>query len=213
MTPRPPPKRMNGRACSLSPRPLRPNLSTPQRPTKQEERNSYSSVVSDAIRTGTRSQVGSPSCSSPPGRRHLTPHVFPAAKINMFLRERVIGRNKKKKNGTRDLETIGLSTIRQYLSAVISLFKEQQTMNMNSNPPPGEDLAVISLMRTAARNENARKRAEYVDRGVGTPRDGYLDFQALSQYFYSQNTELSLRNRWVLCFLGLLHPLTFRVNM
>ncbi len=94
------------------------------------------------------------------------------------------------------METIGLATVKQYHSGVISLFKEQQTMRINSHPHPGEDLAVVSLMKTVARNENARKRAEYVDRGTGTLRDGYHDFQALSEYFYLQNSELALRNRY-----------------
>jgi hypothetical protein len=55
-------------------------------------------------------------------------------------------------------------------------------------------------MRMTKRNEDSRKRAAGHDRGSGTIRDGYVsdeDFEQLSRYFYTKNTETGLRNRLV----------------
>ena len=53
------------------------------------------------------------------------------AKVNLFLTERVIGRLSRK--GKNKGKEVGIRTIDNYVSALVSLYNDQKSRNMNSN--------------------------------------------------------------------------------
>jgi hypothetical protein len=59
-----------------------------------------------------------------------------ADKINHFLREKVIGRKKRKKGGNVTDQTVGVATVKAYLAGVMDLYKQQVILRTNSNPNP-----------------------------------------------------------------------------
>jgi hypothetical protein len=117
-----------------------------------------------------------------------------AEKIHSFMKHNVINRMSKTNSNVR----IGYSTIRAYCSACIDLYKEQRSLNMNSNPHPKDHPALAALLESSRANENQKRRENFEDRGSGTIQDGYStirDLEQISDHFLSKNSTASLKYR------------------
>ena len=90
-------------------------------------------------------------------RRFLDSNTVTEAKLNFFIRECVLYRPTKK--GRNKGKSVGIKTIQNYISAVISLFNEQKAKNMNSNPHPRGPV-IKSLLETLCRQEHIGKKGE-----------------------------------------------------
>jgi hypothetical protein len=67
---------------------------------------------------------------------------------------------------------LGIESIQQYINAVIDLWSFQKTLGINSSGNPW-GYAVSALLEGRVRQENKRRRAEYLDGAAGTLQDGY----------------------------------------
>ena len=116
------------------------------------------------------------------------------AKVNLFLTERVIGRLSRK--GRNKGKEVGIRTIDNYVSALVSLYNEQKSRNMNSNDHPRGKL-VKQLLETISRKEHLRKKTSYVDRGIGTMLDTYTaeELEQMALFFLNKNSLAGLQNR------------------
>jgi hypothetical protein len=117
-------------------------------------------------------------------------------------------KGRAKKNGATG--TISSGTLRQYASAIKDLYCLQKDLGANSNPDP-RDSAVKALLKSYRSEEEDRRKAEYVDRGRGTVRDGFTDIDQLKSvilYLMQQNSIYGHRNRLIslashaCCFRG-----------
>ena len=115
-------------------------------------------------------------------------------KLVYFMSKAVLGRKhrkrgrKKPKHGSesessssddeQSKKEIGLSTVKQYVSAIVDLYAQQKLAGVNSHPHPrGEQ--VKRLLHTLSRERNAHRKRTYVDRGIGTLQDGYKNTDEL----------------------------------
>jgi hypothetical protein len=92
------------------------------------------------------------------------------AKVNLFLTECVIGRVSRK--GKNKGKEVGICTINNYVSALVSLYNEQKSRNMNCNDHLRGKL-VKQLLETISQKEHLRRKKSYVDHGIGTMLDTY----------------------------------------
>ena len=102
-------------------------------------------------------------------------------KVVWFLSECVLAREIRgsrytKRRATTDgipiQQTLGISAVKGYVTAIVDLWSFQKSKGMNTYPNPrGEALNGMLRMRT--RNEHKRRRLEFADRAAGTVQDGY----------------------------------------
>lgn len=64
------------------------------------------------------------------------------------------------------------STVRSYVSAIRDLWTFQTTLGLHDAPDPNSDL-ISGFVHSLTGKEHNRRREEYVDRGLGTMKDGY----------------------------------------
>ncbi|OWZ22006.1 hypothetical protein PHMEG_0003350 [Phytophthora megakarya] len=84
-------------------------------------------------------------------------------KLHLFLTERVVGRESKKKKGS----IIGGSTVCGYVNAIVDLYNQQVALRINSTEHPRSP-QVKQLIRNPR-----QQKPNYQDRGVGFLLDGY----------------------------------------
>lgn len=114
--------------------------------------------------------------------------------------------NRKAKRG-KD-KTVGVQTIRQYISAIKDLYTRQRAAGMNNHPDP-RGAVVKSVIKTAMHSEHHRQRKNMEDPGKGTMLDGYTtvsELAELASYFFNQNSPVGHRDRLnlMLCHAGML---------
>jgi len=68
------------------------------------------------------------------------------------------------------------NTVRGYVSAVKELWSYQTSQGLHNAPQP-KRIALKALKTSIVRGEHARRREEFIDRGISTFRDGYLASQ------------------------------------
>ena len=92
-------------------------------------------------------------------------------KVHSFLRCEVCGR-KRKNDGSK---AIGYSTVRQYGTACLDLYKQQKTLNMNANPHPWDfpSLNVLSILSSQMKVISTKKFLK-TEELVPLKRDTYL---------------------------------------
>ncbi|POM58877.1 Short-chain dehydrogenase [Phytophthora palmivora] len=118
-------------------------------------------------------------------------------KLVTFLKTHIIPRgNKRQKDQNGKGRPLSIASVEAYAKAVIDLYKLQQTLKTNSHPHP-RGKAYHDLFDTLKRKETERKRAQYVDRGLGTILDGYNveDMKQLSDFWLIDNNGDALRDR------------------
>ncbi|EDN05524.1 predicted protein [Histoplasma mississippiense (nom. inval.)] len=104
-------------------------------------------------------------------------------KLVWFLEEKVLcrplqgsvyksKRARTDRDGNTVLQTVGKSTVKLYVAAVVDLYRFQKSRGINSSDHPRGQL-VSAVLRTHETKESVRKRAQYVDRGANTLQDGY----------------------------------------
>ncbi|OJD18721.1 hypothetical protein AJ78_01258 [Emergomyces pasteurianus Ep9510] len=96
-------------------------------------------------------------------------------KLVRFLNEEVLHRpsrssHKSRRDGKYVIQTLGRSAVKQYIAAVVDLYKSQRSRGLNSSPHPRGSL-VTSILHSHDIKETIRKRMEY--RGANTQQDGY----------------------------------------
>ena len=92
---------------------------------------------------------------------------------------------------------IGFSTIEQYVSAIIQLFNDQCSLNLNiqNNHPRIPD--VKALLRNERRLDTKRRKNNHEDRAAGSILDGYSTTKELSDiidYFLTKDRHEHYRN-------------------
>ena len=121
-----------------------------------------------------------------------------ANKLNKFLKDKVLYRNRRTKSGKTLDSIIGKPTVKKYISGVIDLYKQQVAKGQNAHSHPGKHPVIVALKQACNRNQDARMVANNDDRHKGSLRDGYITpeaFEALSRYFFLKQNETGLRNR------------------
>ena len=103
-------------------------------------------------------------------------------KLLAFLEEFVIPRGNRK--GKQDAEgkhpKLSKNSIIAYASAIVDLYQDQvKTMNNPYPAPRGDNIK--SLIQNLTLTENDRHKAQFIDRGKGTAKDGYsqAEFEAI----------------------------------
>ncbi len=101
--------------------------------------------------------------------------------------------------------------MRSYVSAINELWAHQTSRGLHAAPRP-QGVALAALKQSLIRGQHARSRAELVDRGKGTIKDGYTAAQipdlthAAWAIRQSKSVESSLRT-WLDFLLGNRLPL------
>lgn len=93
--------------------------------------------------------------------------------------------------------TVGIRTYRQYVAAIVDLWAYQRAQGVNSHPNPGKGL-VAQLLKSLKKEEEGRKRNEFVDRGIGTFLDGYSSSEEMIKvcsFFMGRKPDVGLRDR------------------
>ena len=121
----------------------------------------------------------------------------------MFLHEQVIGRSRKKRKGNGDqvLQKVGKSSPRD-TSAIVDLWRQQASMKMNSHPNP-RDANVKLLLKNAESDTQQLRKANFVDRGIGTLLDGYTTTEQMAQLadvFWERTRDFGLNLRSLCAF-------------
>jgi hypothetical protein len=139
--------------------------------------------------------------------------IVTEAKLLLFLQQRVVGRQSRKRRRGSDSHIIGVKSILNAVSAIVDLWKQQSFMKvwkistcflvldpssqMNSNPNPRGAL-IKEYIKSLSSQENNRRRANYHDRGIGTFADGYLNLTELSLIsndFFNNGCAVGIRDR------------------
>ena len=100
----------------------------------------------------------------------------------------------EEKGKNENSKTIGYSTVRQYGTACIDLYKQQKSWNMNANPHPRDCPALNVLFNSVKLDESKKRQENFEDRGIGTIQDGYSSVEELTRianYFLSGNSSAS----------------------
>jgi hypothetical protein len=129
-------------------------------------------------------------------------------KLHLFLHQRVIGRDFKKSKGSdgRACRKVGKSTVLGYTAAIVDLWKQQTAMRVTSHPNP-RDSNVKRLLKNAEYETHQHRKANFVDRGIGTLVDGYTTTEQMvniAEVFWKRSRDFgqNLRN---LCAFFLSH--------
>lgn len=118
-------------------------------------------------------------------------------KLVWFLREYVLDREIRRSryqkerttaDGQRVRQTLGKSSVKLYVAAIVDLWSEQKTLGLNGHPNP-RGKAVQALIHNHARQEHIRKREQFQDRAAGTLLDGYDEDKMVDvvRYCWQQN--------------------------
>jgi hypothetical protein len=126
-------------------------------------------------------------------------------KLHLFLHEQVIGRSRKKRKGNGDqvLQNVGKSTVLGYTSAIVDLWRQQASMRMNSHPNP-RDANVKLLLKNTEYDTQQLRKANFVDRGIGTLLDGYTTTEQmakLADVFWTRTRDFGQNLRNLCAFL------------
>lgn len=95
-------------------------------------------------------------------------------------------------------QTLGISTGKAYVAAIVDLWSFQKSKGLNMHPNPRGE-ALNGVLRARGRSEHRRQRLEFADRAAGTLQDGYDEAKMLDavqfcwQQGRKQSTELLLR--------------------
>ncbi|KAH9133191.1 hypothetical protein AeRB84_020676, partial [Aphanomyces euteiches] len=112
-------------------------------------------------------------------------------KLHLFLCQCVVGRERKARCARGQKQVVGFSTLKQYVNAIVRLWRSQCQEKANSNVHPRTD-AVKELLKQAQYTEDERKKANFEDRGIGTPLDGYTtaeQMQKISNRFWNEKRD------------------------
>jgi hypothetical protein len=131
-----------------------------------------------------------------------TRYTVTEAKLHLFLEQCVIGRKRKKRWKTGD-EIVGQQTVSAYVAAIVDLYQQQKSANINSNDHP-RGRSIKSLIRNLSLKTEAIRKTNYVDRGKGTLLDvisSVEDLKQIASYFTGTNSKSDLRNKamFLLC--------------
>lgn len=92
--------------------------------------------------------------------------------INRQIRASRYQKDRTTADGESVKQTLGISSIRGYVAAIVDLWSFQKNYGENHHPSPrGNTLS--GLLASYTRRENARKRQQFIDRAAGTMQDGY----------------------------------------
>lgn len=92
--------------------------------------------------------------------------------INRQIRASRYQRDRTTTDGESIKQTIGISSIRGYVAAIVDLWSFQKNYGENHHPTP-RGATLSSLLASYARRETIRKRHQFTDRAAGTMQDGY----------------------------------------
>ncbi len=103
-------------------------------------------------------------------------------KLNFFLRNCVVP--KPKKGGRKDengnvIETRGLVCIRQYVTAIVDLWKHQVVVMDNKAPNPHGNVVKQYLASLETKTAKKEKRS-YAEKGKGIVTDGLLTLEEIA---------------------------------
>lgn len=106
--------------------------------------------------------------------------VVAEGKLLLFLQDEVMQREirtsrykrERKTDQGRVVQTLGFSACKSYVSSLVALYEYQRTIGFNQHPHPNTS-RVKALMRSRRTAEAARKKEQFIDRGVGTLLDSY----------------------------------------
>jgi Fic family protein len=125
-----------------------------------------------------------------------------------------------RKHGKGFGKPVGIQTVKQYVNAVISLYNFQVMMKQNSHPHPRDkyvlnklqivfnyeflNRAITSLLNNLESQTFSRKKALYLDRGIGTLQDGYITVEELKKIanYFMHKTKLSDICDWMAFLLS-----------
>ncbi|MGH7974213.1 MAG: hypothetical protein ACREBR_01710, partial [bacterium] len=122
-----------------------------------------------------------------------------ADKLMQFLRTVVIDRPSRR--GGNIGRPIGIGSVKQYIAAIVDLYNKQRGRNMNSHPNP-RNSDISQLLQALNREKHHHRRANYVDRGIGTLLDGVNSTEQWGKVydgFMEEGTGVALRNRLAVC--------------
>ncbi|KAG2212027.1 hypothetical protein INT45_010435, partial [Circinella minor] len=127
-----------------------------------------------------------------------TDDLVSEVKLLRFLKEEVetTGNQKKRRGNDGGAVTLQYESYSQCLKAIIDLWKDQKAAGKNDHPHPRGDK--LNTWRKAKQiSEKETRRANNVDRGIGTLEDGYNfeEMVAVSLYFFDRQSETEMRNR------------------
>jgi hypothetical protein len=100
-------------------------------------------------------------------------------------------------------DCVGLSTVKNAVSAVVDLWQKQHSMKMNNNHSPRGPL-VKKYLDFIKKSEYQKSRNEFKDRGVGTLADGYTtldEFSRLASSFFDESYQMDVGLRFRAMFL------------
>jgi hypothetical protein len=81
-------------------------------------------------------------------------------------------------------------SVRAYITAITDLWQQQRTLGMNNHPSPRENTA-REYVRTLQRQDAARSRSNYADKGQDTLLDGYSEpeLRTIAEKLWGQTAE------------------------
>ena len=118
-------------------------------------------------------------------------------KLVLYLTEVIIPRGNKKRRGESNAPIpLGKESILAHIKAIVDIWKNQTALKIHSHPHPRGGV-LRSLLDNLDRNEIARKREAFEDRGANTLNDGYKSSQLelVGRYFLLSDDPSDLRNR------------------
>ncbi|OWZ10648.1 hypothetical protein PHMEG_00016466 [Phytophthora megakarya] len=134
------------------------------------------------------------------GNKFCDGNTVTKGKLHLFLSERVVGREPKKKKGT----VMGGSTVCGYVNAIVDLYNQQVALRVNSNDHPRSP-QVKQLIRIV-QAQTAHTKKKYQDRGIGSLLDGChseMQFQQICDTFLELD-DLRGRAAFLISHYGLL---------
>ncbi|KAE8550455.1 hypothetical protein TMatcc_008489 [Talaromyces marneffei ATCC 18224] len=93
--------------------------------------------------------------------------------INRPIRPSRYSRNRMDNQGSAVVQTLGLPSVKAYASAIVDLWRFQQSLGTNPYPNPRGHL-VGAMIKNHQFNETQRKRTQFTDQGFNTLQDGYI---------------------------------------
>ncbi|KAG2211522.1 hypothetical protein INT45_009793 [Circinella minor] len=139
-----------------------------------------------------------------------TDDLVSEVKLLRFLKEEVetTGNQKKRRGNDGGAVTLQYESYLQCLKAIFDLWKDQKAAGKNEHPHPRGDK--LNTWRKAKQiSEKETRRANNVDRGIGTLEDRYNfeEMVAVSLYFFDRQSETEMHNRatFLLHHMMLLH--------
>jgi hypothetical protein len=89
-------------------------------------------------------------------------------------------------DGAPIVQTLGIAGVKNYVNSIVDHWSWQQALGVNSHKNPRGHL-VRALLKAHNATEDARKRKEYVDRGLHTLQDGYTkeNIRAIVRYCWT----------------------------